>query len=160
MIDDVSGRLLLVACLLAAASLWFAARRRGAGRFTDAAEHPGAGGEFTARDLGRAFTARDLGQPLGTRATFVQFSTASCAACPQVRRVLNDLSASSDGVAHVEIAADERMDLVRRFSVHRTPTVMLVGPDGVVRSRAAEPMDARQAADALDAHLVRGDAHV
>jgi thioredoxin-like negative regulator of GroEL len=159
MIDDVSGRLLLVVCLLAAASLWFATRRRNDGRFTDSTDSHFADSTERA-DASSTITAHDIGRPLGTRATFVQFSTATCAACPQVRRVLSDLSARSDGVAHVEIAADERMDLVRRFGVHRTPTVLLVGPDGVVWSRAAGPMNARQAADALDAHLVPGDAHV
>jgi thioredoxin-like negative regulator of GroEL len=151
MIDDVSGRLLLVACILAAASLWLAARRRSDGRFASSARGATRGDTLTARDLGHA---------LGERATFVQFSTATCATCPQVSRVLGELSDRTDGVGHVEIAADARMDLVRRFGVHRTPTVLLLGPHGQVLSRAAGPMASHQAAAALDAHLIPGEAHV
>ena len=67
-------------------------------------------------------TSTDLSRELGARGTFVQFSSATSATCPQVRRVLTELVTAQPGVVHVELQSEEHMDLVRRFSVFRTPT--------------------------------------
>src|SRR5262245_47275166 len=50
---------------------------------------------------------------LGSRVTFVQFSSAFCAPCRATRRILADVAAADDGVAHVEIDAEHHLDLVR-----------------------------------------------
>jgi hypothetical protein len=42
-----------------------------------------------------------------------------------------------DGVAHVEIDAESHLDLVRRLDIRRTPTVLVVGPDGRIAKRAS-----------------------
>jgi hypothetical protein len=42
----------------------------------------------------------------------------------------------TDGVAHVEIDAESRLDLVRRLDIRRTPTVLVLGPDGRIAKRA------------------------
>jgi hypothetical protein len=39
-------------------------------------------------------------------------------------------------VAHVEIDAASRLDLVHRLQVNSTPTVLVLGPDGAIESRA------------------------
>ena len=41
-----------------------------------------------------------------------------------------------DGVTHVEIDADARLDLVRRLRINSTPTVLVLGPDGTIVQRA------------------------
>ncbi|MEP7025740.1 MAG: thioredoxin family protein [Actinomycetota bacterium] len=82
-------------------------------------------------------TSDDLGTPLGPRATLVQFSSAFCAPCRATRRVLTEVAAMSDGIAHVEIDAESHLDLVRRLDVRRTPTVFVLGPDGRVARRAS-----------------------
>lgn len=41
-----------------------------------------------------------------------------------------------DGVTHVEIDAEDRMDLVRRLRINSSPTVLVLGPDGVIAQRA------------------------
>ncbi len=82
-------------------------------------------------------TTEDLGAPLGARATLVQFSTAFCAPCRATRRVLADVAAMTDGIAHVEIDAESHLDLVRRLDVRRTPTVLVLGPDGRITRRAS-----------------------
>lgn len=136
MFDDVTGRLVLVLALLAVASLaWWVAQRRG---FVSAQG---------------VLTAQDLGHELGALATFVQFSTPTCATCPQVSRELRNVAASRPGVVHVEVAADKRLDLVRRFGVLRTPTVLLLGPDGALLSRTSGPLRRAQAEAALADHL-------
>jgi thiol-disulfide isomerase/thioredoxin len=83
-----------------------------------------------------ALTEADLGAPLGERATLVQFSTDFCAPCRAARQVLGRVADSVDGVKHVEIDATVRMDLVRRFNVTTTPTVLVLGSDGAVTRRA------------------------
>ena len=82
-------------------------------------------------------TAADLGQPLGPAATLVQFSSALCAPCRATRVLLAEVAGTADGVRHVEIDVDERMDLVRRLGISRTPTVLVLGPQGQVTCRAS-----------------------
>lgn len=79
----------------------------------------------------------DLGTGLGSRATLVQFSSAFCAPCRATRRILADVAGMTDGVRHVEIDAESRLDLVRRLDVRRTPTTFVLGPDGRVTHRAS-----------------------
>jgi thiol-disulfide isomerase/thioredoxin len=86
---------------------------------------------------GPGLTIADLGAPLGARATLVQFSTAFCAPCRATRQVLADVAAMTDGIAHVEIDAESHLDLVRRLGVRRTPTVLVLGPDGRIARRAS-----------------------
>jgi thiol-disulfide isomerase/thioredoxin len=82
-------------------------------------------------------TAGDLGAELGGRATLVQFSSAFCAPCRATRQILGEVAKMVDGVTHVEIDAESRLDLVRRLDVRRTPTTFVLGPDGQVTHRAS-----------------------
>jgi thiol-disulfide isomerase/thioredoxin len=84
-----------------------------------------------------ALTSAELGVPLGSRATLVQFSTAFCAPCRATRRTLAEVAGMVDGVSHVEIDAESRLDLVRSLNVRRTPTVLVLGPDGQIAKRAS-----------------------
>jgi len=98
-------------------------------------------------------TEADLGQPLGTRATLVQFSSAFCAPCRATRQLLSDVARGSDGVAHMEIDVAARMDLARRLDIRRTPTVFVLGPHGQIARRAS---GLPRRADVVDA-LARAD---
>ncbi len=45
-----------------------------------------------------------------------------------------------DGVAHVELDAEERLELVRRLDILRTPTVLVLDAGGrVVRRASGQP---------------------
>jgi thiol-disulfide isomerase/thioredoxin len=90
-----------------------------------------------AGEAGLVLTGAELGLPLGQRATLVQFSTAFCAPCRATRRILAEVAGMIDGVAHVEIDAESHLDLVRRLDIRRTPTVLVVGPDGRIAKRAS-----------------------
>ncbi|MET8631070.1 thioredoxin family protein [Kitasatospora sp. NPDC004669] len=79
----------------------------------------------------------DLGGPLGERATLVQFSTAFCQPCRATRRVLAEVAGMVAGVAHVEVDAEARLELVRRLAILRTPTVLVLDAGGRVVRRAA-----------------------
>ena len=74
---------------------------------------------------------------LGERATFLQFSSAFCAPCRATRRILEDVVATSPGVAHLEVDAEHHLELVRRLGVLRTPTTLVLDAAGVEVTRAA-----------------------
>jgi thiol-disulfide isomerase/thioredoxin len=97
----------------------------------------GLAAEGAAVETGPVLTGAELGLPLGQRATLVQFSTAFCAPCRATRRILAEVAGMIDGVAHVEIDAESHLDLVRRLDIRRTPTVLVVGPDGRIAKRAS-----------------------
>lgn len=95
------------------------------------------------RDEGKRLGAADLGGDLGERATLVQFSSAFCAPCRATRRVLGEVAGLVPGVAHVEIDAESRLDLVRELGILRTPTVLVLDAAGrVVRRAAGQPRKA------------------
>jgi thiol-disulfide isomerase/thioredoxin len=81
----------------------------------------------------------DLGAALGSRATLVHFSSAFCAPCRATTQILGDVARTAEGVVHVEIDAESRLDLVRRLDVRRTPTTLVLGPDGQITHRASGP---------------------
>jgi len=114
--------------LVAATALGFGWRARNGRVRTAAADGAGAVSGLTHADLGAA---------LGDRATLVQFSSAFCAPCRATRQILGDVAGMVDGVAHVEIDAESRLDLVRRLDVKRTPTTLVLDPDGQITHRAS-----------------------
>ncbi|MFI9601335.1 thioredoxin family protein [Streptomyces sp. NPDC052043] len=92
---------------------------------------------------GRRLGAAELGEGLGARATLVQFSSAFCAPCRATRRILDEVAGMVPGVAHVEVDAEARLDLVRELGILRTPTVLVLDADGrVVRRAAGQPRKA------------------
>jgi thiol-disulfide isomerase/thioredoxin len=128
-----AGLIALAAALAVAVAAGFAWQRangrlRSVGTHGVRAHGPGAPGSL--------MTGAELGEPLGRRATLVQFSTAFCAPCRSTRRILDEVARMTDGVAHVEIDAESHLDLVRRLDIRRTPTVLVLGPDGRIAKRA------------------------
>ncbi|MFD3451223.1 TlpA family protein disulfide reductase [Streptomyces sp. NPDC058691] len=89
------------------------------------------------KDTAELLTAGEIGAELGERATLLQFSSAFCAPCRATRRTLEDVAAMVDGVAHVEIDAEARLDLVRRLGILKTPTVLVLDAHGAIVRRAA-----------------------
>ena len=129
-----------VVAVAVAAGLW---RRRTDGRVRVAA-------------AGEVLGAAELGAALGERATLVQFSTDFCQPCKAAHRVLAASAAGAPGVAHVEVDAAVRDDLVQRFGVRRTPTLLVLDRDGrVVRRAAGVPVAAELDAALAEAGVVR-----
>ncbi|MGW0081044.1 TlpA family protein disulfide reductase [Streptomyces sp. NPDC003393] len=92
------------------------------------------------RSADRRLDAAELGERLGARATLVQFSTAFCAPCRATRRVLSEVAGMVPGVAHVDIDAEDHLDLVRDLDIVRTPTVLVLDAGGrIVRRAAGQP---------------------
>jgi thioredoxin-related protein len=83
-------------------------------------------------------SAADLGIDLDPRATLVQFSSKVCQYCGPTRRILTEL-ADHHTVAFLDIDAEERLDLARRLTVLRTPTVLLLDGAGRITHRVSGP---------------------
>lgn len=128
-----TGVVALIAVLIVVTPLGLIWRRR-QGQLRPAASGTPAGAPGPAtRD---ALTAADLRHDLGTRATLVQFSSAFCAPCRATRQILGEVAGMVDGVRHVEIDAESRLDLVRRLNILSTPTVLVLGPGGEIARKA------------------------
>ncbi|MFE7094490.1 thioredoxin family protein [Streptomyces erythrochromogenes] len=81
--------------------------------------------------------AAELGAEPGRRASLVQFSSAFCQPCRATRRILAEVAGMVEGVVHVEIDAEERLDLVRALGIEKTPTVLVLDATGRIVRRAA-----------------------
>jgi thiol-disulfide isomerase/thioredoxin len=139
----VAPGLIALAAALAVAVATGLAWQRTNGRIRGISSAPAPGtpkapaADGAAAAAGPMLTSVELGLPLGQRATLVQFSTAFCAPCRATRRILAEVAGMVDGVAHVEIDAESHLDLVRRLDIRRTPTVLVVDPDGRIAKRAS-----------------------
>jgi len=89
----------------------------------------------------------------GERATLLQFSSAFCAPCRATRRILDDVARTVPGVSHVEVDAEEHLDLVRQVGVLRTPTTLVLDAGGREVTRATGAPKPAQVLAALDASL-------
>ncbi len=79
----------------------------------------------------------ELGAEPGERATLLQFSSAFCAPCRATRRVLGEVARNVPGVVHVEVDAEQHLDLVRRLGVLKTPTTLVLDADAREVKRAS-----------------------
>lgn len=131
------GALLIVVVIASIVGVLFT-RRQGRARTV------GSGDVLAVGDLGLP-----SGQRLGERATLLQFSSAVCSGCRQARRVLGDVASSRPGVVHLEIDAQNRLDLARRLSVHSTPTTFVLDGAGQVGARLTGAPSPAQVHEAL-----------
>ncbi len=132
MLVRVMTGLVVCVAVLAAASAYGVLQRRRSGRV-----------RVRGRDDGKRLGAAELGEDLGERATLVQFSSAFCAPCRATRRVLGEVAGLVPGVAHVEIDAEQNLDLVRALDILKTPTVLVLDAEGrVVRRATGQPRKA------------------
>lgn len=105
-----------------------------------AADDASASGAVSGARGADRLSAAHVGQRFGERATLLQFSSSFCAPCRATRRILAEVAGMTDGVAHIEIDAESRLDLVRELNVLRTPTVLVLAADGsVVRRASGQP---------------------
>lgn len=77
-----------------------------------------------------------LGQQPGERATLLQFSSAFCAPCRATRRTLHEVAELVDGVRHVEVDAEQHLDVVRELGIATTPTTLVLDAQGRETLRA------------------------
>ena len=126
----VTGALVLAAAIAAALVLGLVHRAR-----------DGKVRTVTAADDDSAASLRpvlaELGVEAGERATLLQFSSAFCAPCRATRRVLHEVTELVAGVRHVEVDAEQHLDLVRRLGVLKTPTTLVLDAEAREVKRAS-----------------------
>jgi thiol-disulfide isomerase/thioredoxin len=123
-------------------------RRVRGGSETGAERHPRAPAGPTSVLVGTAYDGRR-----GERATLLQFSSAFCAPCRATRRVLADVAGVVPGVEHVEVDAEDHLDLVRSLNVTRTPTTLVLDAEGREVTRATGAPRRAQVLAALEGSL-------
>ncbi|MFJ5807330.1 thioredoxin family protein [Streptomyces sp. NBC_01426] len=95
------------------------------------------GAEVRGHGNATALGVAELGAEPGERASLVQFSSAFCQPCRATRRILAEVAAMVDGVAHIEVDAERNLELVRALDIDRTPTVLVLDSAGRIVRRAA-----------------------
>ena len=100
--------------------------------------------------LGSVLLGTAYDEQRGDRATLLQFSSAFCAPCRATRRILTDVSSAVPGVTHVEVDAEEHLDLVRRLGVLRISTTLVLDAAGREITRASGVPRPAQVLAALD----------
>jgi thiol-disulfide isomerase/thioredoxin len=83
-----------------------------------------------------SLSSEDIGSELGRRVTLLQFSSAFCTPCRATRVLLADISSGLDGVKHIDIDAEDNLELVRRLDIRTTPTTLLLDKYGIEVGRA------------------------
>jgi len=88
---------------------------------------------------------------LGEQYTLLQFSSAFCAPCRATRRVLGEVVDVVPGVSHIEVDAEQHLDVVRRLGILRTPTTLILDAAGTEITRATGAPTKQQVLGALGA---------
>ena len=88
------------------------------------------------RAIANPLLETEIGDEFGSRATFVQFSSAFCTPCRATRALLSDLTVDLDDVRHIEIDAEKNLELVRKLDIRSTPTTLVLNGEGVEIGRA------------------------
>ena len=143
--------LLLAVLVLAGALGWWWSWRNG--RFTAVSDRVAAVAHETDDapvPTAPQVTPQELGVEPGDRATFVQLSSEVCAPCRRTAAVLSAIAADHPGIVHVELDVERHLELVRRFHVLRTPTVLVLGPDGTVCGRMSGAVSHHHAIASLE----------
>ena len=78
----------------------------------------------------------EFGSEFGSRATFIQFSSAFCTPCRATRALLSDITADLNDVKHIEFDAEKNLELVRKLDIRSTPTTLVLDKSGTEVGRA------------------------
>ena len=119
--------ILLIFALATAYGIWY---QRSRGRMKAARKEP------SSSHLDVKLTKEILGSDLGTRATFLQFSSAFCTPCRATRALLTDITADLQDVRHIDLDAEQHLELVRKLDIRSTPTTLVLDQNGVEIGRA------------------------
>jgi thiol-disulfide isomerase/thioredoxin len=132
------GVVALVLAAGAAIGIW---RQRAGGRLRDvsgAGASPAASAGASSGEVGvlDPATLAGLGVEPGERATLLQFSSSYCAPCRAVSRLGSEVAGEVPGVRHVEVDAEEHLDVVKALGIWQTPTLLVLDGAGRIVKRA------------------------
>ena len=92
-----------------------------------------------------------IGGAFGSRATLVQFSSAFCTPCRATRALLENVVEGLRDVVHIDIDAEDNLELVRELKILSTPTTLILDSTGHEVGRAVGAPKREQVLNALDA---------
>ena len=93
-------------------------------------------GAIRDKECSGIITAQMIGAPLGTRASLVQFSSAFCTPCRATRALLENVVEGLSDVVHIDIDAEDHLELVRELNILSTPTTLILDSRGHEVGRA------------------------
>jgi thiol-disulfide isomerase/thioredoxin len=108
-------------------------------------------GVVKAKERVGVITAQMIGAPLGARASLVQFSSAFCTPCRATRALLENVVQDLDDVVHIDIDAEDHLELVRQLNILSTPTTLILDSKGQEVGRAVGAPKREQVLNALAA---------
>ena len=108
-------------------------------------------GTIRAKNKAGVITAQMIGGPLGSRATLVQFSSAFCTPCRATRALLENVVEDLEDVVHIDIDAEDHLELVRQLNILSTPTTLILDSKGHEVGRAVGAPKREQVLNALAA---------
>ena len=108
-------------------------------------------GAIRAKERAGMITAQMIGAPLGSRATLVQFSSAFCTPCRATRALLENVVEDISDVVHIDIDAEDHLELVRELNILSTPTTLILDSKGQEVGRAVGAPKREQVLNALAA---------
>jgi thiol-disulfide isomerase/thioredoxin len=103
------------------------------------------------KNMAGTITQEMIGGALGSRATLVQFSSAFCTPCRATRALLENVVEDLDDVVHIDIDAEEHLELVRQLNIMSTPTTLILDSKGNEVGRAVGTPKREQVLNALAA---------
>ena len=78
----------------------------------------------------------EIGIDLGDRVTIVQFSSAFCSPCKATAAIITNLIKEMNDVVYVQIKSEENLNLIEKFDIKSTPTVIFFNRMGMEVGRA------------------------
>ena len=108
-------------------------------------------GVIKAKERVGVITAQMIGAPLGSRASLIQFSSAFCTPCRATRALLENVVEDLDDVVHIDIDAEDHLELVRQLNILSTPTTLILDSKGHEVGRAVGAPKREQVLNALAA---------
>ena len=94
-------------------------------------------GKLKAPARSHNFISKDeIGIDLGKRVTIVQFSSAFCSPCKATAQIITTLTRDMVDVKFVQIKSEENLQLVEKFDIKSTPTVIFFNSHAMEVGRA------------------------
>lgn len=85
----------------------------------------------------------------GQESTVIQLSTVHCSRCPGVQRTITELVRDHRDVEFVHVDVTERPELVKKYQVMQTPTVLVLDNELNVHTRLSGALNRKLLFDAI-----------
>ena len=115
---------ILILALASAFGLWWRSKQ---GQFKKAA---------AASSPHKFVSNSEIGIELGQRVTILQFSSTFCSPCKATAQMITNLVKNMSDVVYMQIKSEENLQLIQKFDIKSTPTVVFFNGHGMEVGRA------------------------